>query len=30
MFEKNNDDTLPNHQPYDCTIDLEKGEQPPF
>ncbi len=28
VFEKNNDDTLPKHQPYDYTIDLEKGEQP--
>ncbi len=30
MFEKNNDDTLPKHQPYDCTIDFENGEEPPF
>jgi hypothetical protein len=29
VFERNNVDTLPKHQPYDCTIDLE-GVEPPF
>jgi len=30
VFEKINVGTLPNHQPYDCTIDLVEGAQPPF
>jgi hypothetical protein len=30
VFEKNNINVLPKHQPYDCTIDLEKGTQLPF
>ncbi len=30
MREKKNVDTLPKHCPYDCTIDLEEGTQPPF
>jgi hypothetical protein len=29
-FEKKNIDTLLEHRPYDCTIDLEEGAQPPF
>jgi hypothetical protein len=30
MFEKKNVITLPEHRPYDCTIDLEEGAQLPF
>jgi hypothetical protein len=30
MFEKKNVDTLPEHRPYDYTIDLGKGTQLPF
>ncbi len=30
VFEKKNIDTLTKHCPYDCTIDFEKGTQPPF
>jgi len=30
VFEKKNVDTLLKHQPYNCTIDLEKETQPPF
>jgi hypothetical protein len=30
MFEKKNTDTLPQHRPYDCTIDLKEGAQLPF
>jgi hypothetical protein len=30
VYERMNANTLPEHQPYDCTIDLEKGVQPPF
>ncbi len=30
MFEKKNIDTLSEHCPYDCTIDLEERAQPPF
>lgn len=30
VFEKKNADTLPEHRPYDCTIDLEPGTEPPF
>jgi len=27
VFEKINADTLPKHQPYDCTVDSEEGAQ---
>ena len=30
VFEKKNADTLPQHRPYDCGIDLQEGTQPPF
>jgi hypothetical protein len=30
VFEKKNVNTLPKHHPYDCTIDLKEGAQPPF
>jgi hypothetical protein len=30
MFDMKNVNTLPEHRPYDCTIDLEEGAQPPF
>ncbi len=30
MFEKKNVNTLPKHWPYNYTIDLEEGAQPPF
>ncbi len=30
MFEKKNVNTLLKHHPYDCSIDLEEGAQPPF
>jgi len=30
VFEKKNANTLPKHRPYDYTIDLEEGVQPPF
>ncbi len=30
MFEKKNDNNLPKHCPYDCTIDFEEGTQRPF
>jgi len=30
VFEKKNADTLPKHQPYDYTIDLEEDAQPLF
>jgi len=31
VFEKKNADTLPKHQPYNCTINLPEGKmQPPF
>jgi hypothetical protein len=30
VFEKKNIDTLSEHCPYDCTIDLEERAQPPF
>jgi hypothetical protein len=30
VFEKINANTLPKHRPYDCTIDLVEGAQPPF
>jgi hypothetical protein len=29
-FEKRNTNTLPKHRPYDCTIDIVEGMQPPF
>jgi hypothetical protein len=30
VFEKKNADILPEHQLYDCAIDLQGGTQPPF
>jgi hypothetical protein len=30
VFEKKNADLLPQHCPYDCTIDLQEGTQLPF
>ena len=30
VFEKNNADMLPQHHPYDCSIDLQEGTQPSF
>ena len=30
VIEKKNADTLPQHQPYDCSIELQEGAQPPF
>jgi hypothetical protein len=30
MFEKKNADTLPQHRPYDCGIELQEVAQPPF
>jgi hypothetical protein len=30
VFEKKNADLLPQHYSYNCTIDLQKGTQPPF
>jgi hypothetical protein len=30
MFEKKNVDTLPEHRPYDYTIDLKERAQPPY
>jgi len=30
VFEKKNVDILPKYRPYDCTIDLQNGAQPPF
>jgi hypothetical protein len=30
VFEKQNVDRLPEHQPYDCPIDLQEGASPPF
>jgi hypothetical protein len=30
VFEKKNADILPKHRPYDCSIDLQDGAQPPF
>ena len=30
VFEKKNADILPQHQPYDCAIDIEDGAQVPF
>ncbi len=30
VFEKNKADQLPEHRPYDCSIDLEEGHSPPF
>jgi len=29
-FEKNKANELPEHCPYDCPIDLEEGQSPPF
>ncbi len=30
VFEKKNADTLPQHRPYDCGIELQEDAQPPF
>ena len=30
VFEKKNADILPQHRPYDCTIDIKDGAQVPF
>ncbi len=30
VFEKKNANSLPKHPPYNYTIDLEEGAQPPF
>ncbi|OAE30700.1 hypothetical protein AXG93_402s1130 [Marchantia polymorpha subsp. ruderalis] len=30
MFEEKNADRLPQHQPYDCGIELQEGAQPLF
>jgi hypothetical protein len=30
VFEKKNVDTLLQHRPYDCGIELQEGAQPPF
>ena len=30
VFEKKNADILPEHRPYDCSIDLQDGAQPSF
>ncbi len=30
VFEKNKADQLPEHCPYDCSIDLKEGHSPPF
>lgn len=30
VFEKKNADTLPQHRPYDCGIEIQKDAQPPF
>ena len=30
MYLKKNANILPQHQPYDCAIELQKGAQPPF
>ena len=30
VFKKKNADMLPQHRPYDCSIDLQEGTQPPF
>jgi hypothetical protein len=30
VFEKKNVDMLPQYRPYECTIDLQEGTQPPF
>jgi hypothetical protein len=30
LFKEKNVDTLPKHQPYDCTIDFMEEAQPPF
>jgi hypothetical protein len=30
VFEKKNADILLKHHPYDCTIELQDGVQPPF
>jgi hypothetical protein len=30
VFEKKNANTLPQHRPYDCGIEIQKDAQPPF
>jgi hypothetical protein len=30
VFEKKKADQLPEHRPYNCPIDLEEGQAPPF
>jgi hypothetical protein len=30
VFDKKHVNILPEHRPYDCTIDFEEGAQPPF
>ena len=30
IFEKRNANRLPAHRPYDCPIELQAGEHPPF
>jgi hypothetical protein len=30
MFDKKNVDHLPEHWPYDCSIDLQEGVNPPL
>jgi hypothetical protein len=30
VFKKRNVDTLSKHRPYNCTIDIVEGAQPPF
>jgi hypothetical protein len=30
IFEEKNADLLPQRNPYNCTIDLQEGIQPPF
>jgi hypothetical protein len=30
VFERKNVNILLEYQPYDCTIDLEEGVEPPF
>jgi len=30
IFEKKNSNMLLKHRPYDCSIELQDGAQPPF
>jgi hypothetical protein len=30
VFKKKNANSLPKHRPYNCTLDLKEGTQPPF